>query len=77
MIKDIKQLLLFMVAVGAMSPENENSYMSMAYDDCESLMAHCKDCYYYSDMTVECCDLEHEPTYSYKLACDRFEPKEK
>lgn len=71
---DAKRLLAFIAAVGAMNPDD--SYMAMADDGCESLMAHCKNCYYYSDVTVETCELEHEPTRYYKLACKRFEPKE-
>ena len=69
---DAKRLLAFMVAVGAMNPDD--SYMAMADDGCESLMAHCKVCCYYR--WNGCCDLDNKPTHYYKLACERFKPKE-
>lgn len=64
--KDItKQLLSFMYAVSAMSPDN--GYMNSN---------RCRDCYYYSDVTVKMCELEHEPANPDLIACHMFEPKE-
>lgn len=34
----------------------------------------CKDCYWYSDVTVECCELDHEPTKAENKACAEFDP---
>jgi len=36
-------------------------------------MNHCKDCYWYSDVTVKCCELCHEPANPDDDACDSFE----
>lgn len=36
-------------------------------------MAQCKECYWFSDITVKCCELEHEPAELYDDACPFFE----
>ncbi len=35
-------------------------------------MNHCKDCYYYSDATVKCCELISEPVNPDDDACNAF-----
>lgn len=60
-----KQLLTFMGAMAAMSPDD--GYMNAK---------RCGDCYYYSDVTVKCCELEHEPADPDLIACAMFEAKE-
>lgn len=39
---------------------------------------YCKDCYWYSDVTVKCCERDgfSEPCDPEGLACSLFEPKE-
>ena len=36
----------------------------------------CKDCYWYSNITVECCDREDEPAKAENEACSLFEEKQ-
>lgn len=36
----------------------------------------CKDCYWYSNITVDCCDREHEPAKAEDEACSLFEENE-
>lgn len=36
-------------------------------------MNHCKDCYWYSDVTVKCCELVSEPANPDDDACNAFE----
>lgn len=36
----------------------------------------CKDCYWYSNYPVECCDREHEPAKAEDEACSLFEENE-
>jgi hypothetical protein len=60
-----KQSMSFMCAVAAISPDN--GYLNTK---------RCRDCYYYSDVTVKMCELEHEPADPDLIACHMFEPKE-
>lgn len=36
----------------------------------------CKDCYWYSNYPVECCDREHDPAKAEDEACSLFEENE-
>ena len=36
----------------------------------------CSDCYWFSDVTVQTCEKEHEPTKPCNSACDYFEQKD-
>ena len=59
------KLLSLMAAVAAISPDN--GYLNSR---------RCRDCYYYSDVTVKMCEMEHEPADPEMIACHMFEPKE-
>ena len=61
----VNKLLSFMAAVAAISPDN--GYLNSR---------RCRDCYYYSDVTVKMCEMEHEPADPEMIACYMFEPKE-
>lgn len=37
-------------------------------------MNHCRDCYWYSDITVHICESEKEPVSENQEACPSFEP---
>ena len=39
-------------------------------------MKQCRDCYWYSDITVKCCELDHEPVDPSDSACPFFEAEE-
>lgn len=41
----------------------------------EETIKKCSDCYWYSDVTVQACDKEYEPTKPDNPACDQFEQK--
>jgi hypothetical protein len=59
------KLLSLMAVVAAISPDN--GYLNSR---------RCRDCYYYSDVTVKMCEMEHEPADPEMIACHMFEPKE-
>lgn len=65
--KSMQSLLAFMGVIAGLSPDN--GYLN--YNS-----KRCRDCYYYSDVTVKTCELEHEPADPDLIACHRFEPKE-
>ncbi len=39
-------------------------------------MNKCKDCYYFDDVTVKCCDFYHDPADENNNACLHFEFKD-
>lgn len=39
-------------------------------------MNQCRECYWFSDITVKCCELDHEPVEPYDDACPFFEKEE-
>ena len=59
------KLLSLMAAIAAIAPDN--GYLNSR---------RCRDCYYYSDVTVKMCEMEHEPADPEMIACRMFEPKE-
>lgn len=59
-----KQFLTFLGEIAAMS--TDNGYLTK----------RCRDCYYYSDVTVKTCELEHESANPDLIACHMFEPRE-
>ena len=36
----------------------------------------CKDCYWYSDVTVKCCERDGEPCDPHHPVCSEYEPKD-
>ena len=53
--------------------------MKISKDECDKEnIKYCKDCYWYSDVTVRCCERDggFELCDSEGLVCSLFEPKE-
>jgi len=54
----------------------EKHWSGCIYKPIEDEPQTCGNCYYYSDVGVKCCDLEHDPTTPTTEACEMYEPKD-